>query len=271
MCGCTFAELGGVVTCHVVKLGSSVLAECSQERMLRLGLVIADSIRAGEQIVVVSSGAIALGWRALDERQRPTDVVGKQAAAAIGQRHLMKHWSRAFDACGIEVAQVLLTHEDFESEQRRTNAMNLFEHLLSRSVVAIVNENDSVSTEELTMGDNDMLASKLSVWLKAESLILATCAPGLMDRNNDVFRGAEGRIPEECFEWIFESSGDGSGGMRSKLLACEHALRGGVNASIVDGRSSRDLKMTIKLWRERAHDSKAPIEASFGTHFRRPS
>lgn len=215
----------------VVKLGSGTLTDSSlglREPTIRslAAQVGAIGESRGIQVVVVTSGAIAAGRKKLGMTDRPRTIALKQAAAAVGQTTLMRAYERAFEKRGIRVGQLLLTHEDFENRERYLNAKNTLEALLARGIVPIVNENDTVATEEIRLGDNDHLAALVTQLIGADLLLLLTDSDGLFTRDPHRYPDAR-RIPilEKGGEELIRSAGGargggvGTGGIGSKLLA----------------------------------------------------
>src|SRR5574341_2619705 len=163
----------------VVKLGSGTLTDETRglrETTIRALAAQVSALREerGIDIVVVTSGAIAAGRRKLGMAGRPRTVALKRSAAAVGQTTLMRAYERAFETRGLKVGQLLLTHEDFENRERYLNAKNTLETLLSRGIVPIVNENDTVATEEIRLGDNDHLAALVTQMVGADLLLILT-------------------------------------------------------------------------------------------------
>jgi len=226
----------------VVKIGSRSLAAGSQAAT-RLSADIARLTRESRSVVVVSSGAIAIGCERLGYRRRPKDVNKLQAAAAAGQSTLMRRWEEALAQHKLVAAQVLLTHGDLAERDRLNNAREALGALLDAGAVPIINENDTVATDEIRFGDNDQLASMVTPLVGADLLVLMTDVEGVLD--------AKGRrisvMSEEAEIATIKSSGPGTGGMTSKLAAAKKAaqsgasvviasaLREGVLGEIVDG------------------------------------
>ena len=152
----------------VLKFGSGILTRMNApgldvKQFARLSAEVAALIHAGHQCVMVTSGAVAAGTSALSLTERPTDLATAQASAAVGQSKLMRAWETAFARYKLNVAQLLLTYSDLDSYVRRANAGNTLERLLSAgNIVPIINENDSVATEELSFGDNDRLSAEVA-------------------------------------------------------------------------------------------------------------
>lgn len=219
----------------VIKVGSKSLAG---DAWVRLATEIATQRELGRRIVLVSSGAIALGIGRLKLKSRPTDMAWLQAAAAAGQSTLMQRWEAAFEPLGITAAQVLLTHADLADRQRANNARSALSALLEAGAVPIINENDAVSFEEIKFGDNDQLASMVVPLSDADTLLLLSDVPGLLDDTGT-------RIPfvrdidKEAKKFAGKStSGVGTGGMISKLEAARRARLAGASVVIAPAREA---------------------------------
>jgi glutamate 5-kinase len=158
----------------VVKIGSRLLAESPAGRPATIADQVAALLGRGVEVIVVSSGAIALGVKALRLATRPADLPGLQAAAAVGQSRLMQHWEHAFGAHDRLIGQVLLTHDDVGDRARFLSARNTLRALLDRGVVPIINENDTVAVEEIKFGDNDQLSALVMSLASADALIILT-------------------------------------------------------------------------------------------------
>ena len=215
----------------VVKIGSGVLADAEAGlRVPHIRALAGQVARAWEErgiaFVVVTSGAVAAGRKKMGMAAKPRTMTLKQAAAAVGQTSLMYAYERAFERRGRKVGQLLLTHEDFESRERYNNARNTVEALLSRGIVPIINENDTVATEEIRLGDNDHLAALVTQMIGADLLILLTDNEGVFTRDPHRFADAQripviGTIDEELLRVAStqRTQAMGTGGMASKLLA----------------------------------------------------
>lgn len=237
----------------VVKLGSWTLADMKEGLRLSTIRAIASQVtvawnRNGIRFVVVTSGAIAAGRKKLGMREKPRTVALKQAAAAVGQTTLMQAYERAFERRGRQVGQLLLTHEDFESRERYVNARNTIEALLARGIVPIINENDTVATEEIRLGDNDHLAALVTQMVGADLLVLLTDREGVYDRDPVRHRDARlfpllERITDERIRTAAGPSGPGTGtgGMRSKLLSARVVSDSGIPVVIASGLSRSSL------------------------------
>lgn len=229
----------------VVKIGSSSLTnskgEIDQEKFSDHISAIAKIKQAGHEVLLVSSGAVAAGFRKLGYSSRPVTIKGKQAAAAVGQSVLIQRYSEEFSTYNITPAQILLTRTDFSEKKRYKNAYSTFSELLERSIIPIINENDTVSVTELTFGDNDMLSALVSGLVHADQLIILTDVNGLYDSNPNSNPDAKriNRIEEITEEMLGFASGAGSkvgtGGMQSKLLAARYAMNAGVKVFIGTG------------------------------------
>lgn len=235
----------------VVKIGSSSLTTetgtISEEKICDHIEAIAFLKKLGHDVILVSSGAVAAGFGALGYPARPKTTAGKQAAAAVGQGMLMQNYILKFMEFNIVPAQILLTREDFFSKERFHNLYSTLTELLHRGVLPIINENDSVSIEELTFGDNDLLSALVSGFLHANALILLTDVNGLYDGNPRESKEAKKYhfIPEitEDLLAIAGNSGSsvGTGGMKSKLLAAQKALSLGVSVFVGTGKGKEKL------------------------------
>ncbi len=219
----------------VLKIGSRALSTDAAV-FTRLALAIAASREAGREVVVVSSGAIALGVKKLGYRARPREMAKLQAAAAAGQSVLMRAWEEALGGRGIPVAQVLLTHADLADRVRANNASAALLALLDAGAVPVLNENDSVAVDEIRFGDNDALSSMVVPLVGADLLILLSDVEGLLDRSGQ-------RVPcvrdvaGEALPLVRSGKSDvGSGGMASKLEAARRAVLAGASVVLADAR-----------------------------------
>ncbi|PEI90186.1 glutamate 5-kinase [Bacillus pseudomycoides] len=171
----------------VIKIGSSSLAAnqggISGEQLSDHVAALARLKQEGHEILLITSGAVAAGFSALGYPGRPVTIKGKQAAAAVGQSLLMQAYTEEFLKYGIVTAQLLLTRSDFSRKEQYSNAYATLSELLDRSALPIINENDSISVEELTFGDNDMLSALVSGLVSADMLMIFTDVNGLYDRN----------------------------------------------------------------------------------------
>ncbi|MGX7894369.1 glutamate 5-kinase [Tsuneonella sp. HG222] len=240
----------------VLKVGSSLLVEQGEPRTEWLSSLAADiaALKAkGTQVVVVSSGAIALGAARLRlARGGRGSLADAQAAASVGQIALAGLWSQALAAHGIVAAQMLLTLEDLEDRRRYLNASATFERLLEAGAVPIVNENDSVATAEIRFGDNDRLAARVAQAAGANAVMLLSDVDGLYDRDPRAPGAALIPRVEGVTEAIMamasgnSSSGLGSGGMTSKLQAAQIAERAGITLAIINGTRSSPVARALE-------------------------
>lgn len=230
----------------VVKIGSYILAspDHTLNTVMINNLVSQLSVirEKGTEIIVVSSGAIAAGIRQLGLDAVPTSMPQKQAAAAVGQSHLIWEYERHFQRLGHQVAQVLLTHDDLADRRRFLNAKNTLEELLAFGVIPIINENDTVSVEEIKMGDNDLLSATVATIAQAQLLTIVSDVEGLYtgdprkDENAQLLTEVE-TITNDIERFTGLSGSDvGSGGMSTKVQAAKSAGLSGIPTIIVSGR-----------------------------------
>ena len=226
----------------VVKIGSKSLAG---DAWARLAVDVAKAREGGRQLVVVSSGAIALGVEKLGLKARPKEIAWLQAAAAAGQSVLMQRYEQAFGDVGLKVAQVLLTHADLADRTRTNNARSALAALLEAGAVPIINENDAVAVEEINFGDNDQLASMVTPLVEADLLLLLSDVEGLLD-------AAKQRVPfvksverEARHLAGGSSSGVGTGGMASKVEAARRATLAGAHVIIAAARETNVVSRAL--------------------------
>jgi glutamate 5-kinase len=205
--------------------------------------VLSDIKNAGHEVILVSSGAIGMGVGKLNLRERPSDMPGKQAAAAVGQCELMYIYDKLFGEYNHTVAQILLTGEDMRSESRHRNFANTLERLLEMGTLPVINENDTVATEEIRVGDNDTLGALVAVSVRADLLVVMTDIDGLYtadprkNPNAELVREVRELTPE-----LRQAAGGGgtalsTGGMATKLKAAEICMRSGTDMLIINGES----------------------------------
>lgn len=229
----------------VVKVGTSTLAHSTGmlniRRVEQLCKVLCDLKNAGHEIVLVSSGAIGMGVGKLALREPPRDMPTKQAAAAVGQCELMYTYDKLFSEYHHTVAQILLTGSDVRDEQRKLNFHNTLFRLLELGAIPVLNENDTVATEEIGIGDNDTLSAIVAVSAKADLLILLSDIDGLYTADPRKCADAKliSHIPEITPEIRALAGGSGSalgtGGMNTKLSAAEIANAAGIDMVIANG------------------------------------
>jgi glutamate 5-kinase len=221
----------------VVKVGSSSLTDetgkLDPARLTALVDVLAARVTGGRQVVLVSSGAIATGMDPLGLARRPRDLATQQAAASVGQGLLVAHYTRAFHAHGLRVGQVLLTADDTMRRTQYRNAQRALDRLLDLGIVPIVNENDTVATDEIRFGDNDRLAALVSHLVHADAMALLTDVDGLYTgppTREGSRRIAEVRGPKdlEGIDVTARGSGVGTGGMVTKLESVAIATASGI-------------------------------------------
>ncbi len=234
-------------TSIVVKLGTSTLtaggASLSPARMVELVRQMAGLRHAGCKLVLVSSGAIAAGRERLAFPQLPKEIPAKQMLAAVGQPRLMALYEQLFDIYGLTVAQVLLTRTDLADRHRYLNSRNTLAALLAQGVIPIVNENDTVATEEIRLGDNDNLSALVANLIEADLLVMLTDQPGLFtaDPRTDpeaklIKEVTTAAIPRSLWETAGGRAGEfGTGGMVTKLQAADLARRCGTTVLIASG------------------------------------
>lgn len=240
----------------VVKIGSSSLTSAegglNHESVTYFASEIAHLRRSGCEVLLVTSGAVAAGFRSIGYEVRPKLLHEKQAAAAVGQALLMQAYQEAFSSHGLTAAQILLTRTDFRSRRAMNNAVMTVEELLRQGVIPIFNENDTVSVDELKFGDNDTLSALVANLLKASRLIVITDIDGLYSSDPRHNPDAERyRLVEEITPEIYAIAGGagtavGTGGMRSKIDAAKIATRGGVPVFIGRVIESGDLLLAAQ-------------------------
>ncbi len=229
----------------VVKVGTSTLTHntglINIRRIEQFIKVLADIRNSGRDLILVSSGAIAVGVGKLGLKERPADTPSKQAAAAVGQCELMYLYDKLFSEYNQNVAQVLLTRDVFETEKRNVNVHNTFMRLLEMGAIPIVNENDTVSVEEIEFGDNDTLSAMVATIVDADALIIISDIDGLYDDNPRVNPKAKliHRVEQidERIKSLAHGAGSarGTGGMVTKINAAEIACPKGIDVAIVNG------------------------------------
>jgi glutamate 5-kinase len=229
----------------VVKVGTSTLTHESGrlniQHIDRLVRVLSDLKNAGKEVILVSSGAIGVGVGKLGLPHRPYDIGGRQAAAAVGQVELMYLYDKIFLEYGHGTAQVLLTQDILMDAVRKQNVVNTFMRLLEFGVIPVVNENDTVSTEEIEFGDNDTLSAIVAKLVQADALIILTDIDGLY--TGDPRQNPEAvriDVVEEITDDIRRLAGGrgssrGTGGMVTKISAAEIAVESGIEVVLMDG------------------------------------
>ena len=229
----------------VIKLGSSVVAQddgaLRADVIARVCAVVAARWAAGEDVIVVTSGAIARGRALMGLAVRPTAIEDLQAASAVGQGKLYRAYDEELRAHGVMSAQVLLTFFDLSARTHYLNARRTLTRLLEWRVVPVINENDTTTTDEISFGDNDFLAAQVAILCGAERLVLLTDIDGLYDADPRVVPGASIIREVHDFEALsglaigHSTSSLGTGGMRSKVVAAEMASAAGISTVICNG------------------------------------
>ncbi|MGV9676493.1 glutamate 5-kinase [Nocardia sp. NPDC003482] len=272
----------------VVKIGSSALTSLQggldTSRLDRLADAVEARMRAGSDVVVVSSGAIAAGIAPLKLSSRPKDLATKQAAASVGQLALAHAWGTSFARYDRVVGQVLLSADDFSRREHHRNAQRTLDRLRALHAVAVVNENDTIATEEIRFGDNDRLAALVAHLVGADALVLLSDVDGLYD--GDPRKGSANFIPEvrgsADLDGVIAGSGGalGTGGMASKLSAARLAADAGVpvllaaasdaaaalsGATVGTAFAARPVRLSArKFWVRHAADSRGAIHLDEG-------
>ncbi len=229
----------------VIKVGTSTLAHATGKLNIRLTgelcKVISDLKNAGNEVILVSSGAIGMGAGKLALATKPADIPTKQAAAAVGQCELMYTYDRLFTEYNHTVAQILLTGSDFSADDRHENFNNTIKRLLELGALPIINENDTIATEEIKVGDNDTLSALVAVSVKAELLVILSDVDGLYsadphkDPNAKLIEKVRG-VTEETYALAGDAgSALGTGGMKTKLNAAKICAEAGCDTVIANG------------------------------------
>lgn len=229
----------------VVKIGTSTLAHSNGRMNIRrveeLCKVLSDLKNSGHEVILVSSGAIGMGVGKLSLKERPRDIPTKQAAAAVGQCELMYTYDRLFQKYRHTVAQILLTGSDFRHDDRYHNFQNTMKRLLELDVLPVINENDTIATEEIKVGDNDTLSAMVAVSVEADRLILLSDIDGLYTA--DPHKCPDATLIHEVHavtdEILALGGGEGSslgtGGMKTKLHAASICMEAGCEMVILNG------------------------------------
>lgn len=230
----------------VVKVGSSLVTNegrgIDREAVTRWATQLASLHAQGIEVVMVSSGAIAEGMARLGWARRPTDMHALQAAAAVGQMGLAQAYEEAFAKLNLHTAQILLTHEDLADRNRYLNARSTLFALLRHGVIPVVNENDTVSTEEIRVGDNDTMGALVTNLIEADALIILTDQRGLYEsdprRDPHAQFVSHGQAGDPALVAMAGGAGSqtGTGGMLTKILAAQRAARSGAHTIIASGR-----------------------------------
>jgi glutamate 5-kinase len=240
----------------VVKVGSAVLSKgdvgLHRPTLDRICREVSSLCAEGREVILVSSGAILAGMGRLGLRQRPGSIPLKQAAAAAGQTLLMRHYEEGFEPYGRQVAQVLLTQEDFRSRQRYLNARNTLFTLLHLGILPVVNENDTVAVDEIRFGDNDTLSALVATLVGADLLVILTDLDGLYtaDPRRDPSARFISLVARKGVEASFCAAGPGTafgtGGMQTKVEAARRAAASGIPTIIANGLTEGSLTRVLQ-------------------------
>lgn len=219
----------------VVKVGTSSITDDkgnpSAEKILSLAKECMKLIRAGKEVILVSSGAIASGREIITKLSKRKDLPAKQALSAVGQVRLMQYYAQIFSIFKQPIAQILLTAEDLQDRKRFLNISQTFETLLEEKIIPIVNENDTVAVEEIKIGDNDTLSAKVSCAVDADVLVILSDVEGLY--SEDPNKSDKAELIKEVFEItkeieVLAGPGKGTGGMYTKILAAKIVTEAGI-------------------------------------------
>ena len=235
----------------VIKIGSSTLTYSNGcvniRRIEALCKIISDMMNSGCEIILVSSGAIATGVGKLNLREKPKDIAGKQAMAAIGQCELMFLYDKFFGEYGNITGQLLVTKDDFDDEERHRNLHNSFMKLFEYGAIPVINENDSVAVDEIVFGDNDSLSAHVAKIVDADLLVILTDIDGLFSANP---REDENAVLIHCVEEITDETlaiaggsgtSRGTGGMITKIHAAQIATEAGINTVVMNGSDPEEI------------------------------
>jgi len=240
----------------VIKVGSSLVTNQGQgldhTTLTSLAEQIAKLKQAKKEVVLVSSGAIAEGMQRLNWKKRPHALYKLQAAAAVGQMGLIQAYESCFRDYELQTAQLLLTHEDLSNRKRYLNARSTLTTLLSMNVVPIINENDSIATEEIRFGDNDTLAALVTNLIEADVLVILTDQAGLFTADPRIDAQAkllnEAMVEDPTIELMASDVGSivGRGGMLTKIIAAKRAARSGAHTIIASGHEANVLVRLVQ-------------------------
>ena len=254
--GFTGYEGGNVSMRIVVKVGTSTLThdtgKLNLRRMDHMARVLADLRNQGIEVILVSSGAIGVGVGKLKLPAKPHDIGGRQACAAVGQCELMYIYDKLFGEYGHVTAQVLLTRDCVDDDLRLRNIRNAFDRLLDMGALPIINENDTVATEEIEFGDNDTLSAVVAQIVRADALVILTDIDGLYTANPASDPNAELiHVVEEITDHTRSIAGGagtarGTGGMYTKIVAADRATNAGITTAIINGSSPENLYSLLK-------------------------
>ena len=236
----------------VLKFGTGVLTlgvgQLHEERIGELCKFIKSWVDAGYEAIIVSSGSVGLGMGVLNLKDRPNDMPTLQACAAIGQSDLVDIWKREMGKNEVTIAQVLLTRENLDSPHRYAGVQDTLEKLISFGIVPVINENDTVSSEEIKFGDNDVLSALVAKLIDADKLIILSTIEGLKTNHGqgDLVPVVEKITPEIENLAGGTTSKTAVGGMVSKIQAAKIAVEVGCEVFILDGRDPKNLENLLQ-------------------------
>ena len=235
----------------VVKIGSSTLTHptglINYRQVESLVITLSDIINSGKQLILVTSGAVAVGMSMMLIKQKPSDIPTRQAIAAIGQSKLMSLYQAMFIKHHRNVGQILLSRDVTDNDHFKQNVKNTINKLIEMNAVPIVNENDSICVDELAYGDNDTLSSIVAVISESDSLVLLTYIDGIYSADPSKYENAEliqkvGIIDENIMSIASDSSSNiGTGGMKTKLIAARYAQKHDIDTYIINGNNPKNL------------------------------
>lgn len=237
----------------IIKVGTAILSSnkpkegINTEIVEKLSFIVSRLKASGHKVILVTSGAVALGIKKLKFSKKPKSVSEKQMAASIGQVKLMETYERYFSKYKITIAQILLTRDGFEQKEVYKNTRETLNLLLASGVIPIINENDAVANEEIKFGDNDMLSALVGKLIHANRLIILTDEEGLYDSNPKINKNAKliSKVKKITKNIEKMTSGKGSkfstGGMRSKLQAAKLATSCGIKTHIIHGKTPGNI------------------------------
>jgi len=238
----------------VIKVGTAVLNqndELSKERIYNLVELIAELKKQNIEVILVSSGAVSAGF--LKVKLDKTKLANRQALASIGQSYLMSIYQKKFDKFGINIAQILLTQDDFDSRKRSENAKKTIDVLLKNGVVPIINENDTIATDELAFGDNDQLSAHSTFYFQADILVILSDIQGYFDKNPTIFQDAKirkivNKIDEEdLIQEVSPNNQFATGGIVTKLKAAKFLMDNNLPMFLTSGFDLSGIKDFLLL------------------------
>lgn len=237
----------------VIKVGSALVAPdkngCSGQYLLAIARFITDCHKADKEVILVSSGSVAAGRQLIKHGSPIPSIPTKQAMASVGQMQMMANWQRFFD---VPCSQLLITHGDLKDRQRYINIKNTLRILLANNIIPIVNENDTVATDELKVGDNDNLAALVALVSEADCLLILSDVDGVFNKdprsNSDAIMFNEiSEITDELYAMAGSTTNHiATGGMKTKIQAAEKAIENGIDTYILNGSNSNVFEKLLK-------------------------